>query len=241
MSAVWIPNTLTLGSLTCGFVSVVYASRSSSEGSIVAAVLILLAALLDGLDGQVARRLGLVSPMGKELDSLADCVTFGIAPGYLAYQTYLGGTSVALAGHPIDLGILIAAVFPVCAAYRLARYNVRSSPGSFTGLPSTIAGSLVALAPLSFYPTAVPKLVFTVLFLFVGFLMVSTVSYSKPQAYLLKNWLGFKVGGFIALFTLLLLRFGSRIIFLFLFLFVAVYVLSGLLGYIIKTIEEHRY
>ena len=90
-------------------------------------VLILLAALLDGLDGQVARRLGVVSPMGKELDSLADCVTFGVAPGYLAYQTYLGGTSVALAGHPIDLGILIAAVFPVCAAYRLARYNVRSS------------------------------------------------------------------------------------------------------------------
>ena len=241
MSAVWIPNTLTLGSLTCGFVSVVYASHSSSDGSIVAAVLILLAALLDGLDGQAARRLGVVSPMGKELDSLADCVTFGVAPGYLAYKTYLGGTSLALAGYPIDLGILIAAVFPVCAAYRLARYNVRSSPGSFTGLPSTIAGSLVALAPLSFQPTAVSKLVFAILFLFVGFLMVSTVSYSKPQSYILKNLWGLKVGGLIALVTFLLLRFGSRIIFPFIFLFVAAYVLSGLLGYIIKTIEEHRY
>ncbi len=241
MNAVWIPNTLTLGSLTCGFVSVVYASHSSSDGSIMAAVLILLAALLDGLDGEVARRLGVVSPIGKELDSLADCVTFGVAPGFLAYKAYLGGTSLALAGHTIDLGILIAAVFPVCAAYRLGRFNVQSSPGSFSGLPSTIAGSLVALTPLTFHTTAISKPVFSIVFLIVGFLMVSTVSYSKPQSYILKNLHGIKAVGFIALLTLLLLRFGFRIIFLFIFLFIAIYVLSGLLGYIIKTIEEHRY
>jgi CDP-diacylglycerol--serine O-phosphatidyltransferase len=237
LSAVWIPNTLTLGNLTCGFVSVVYASRGTTEGVIVAAVLILLAALLDGLDGQVARRIGVESPIGKELDSLADCVTFGVAPGYLAYTTYLGGTIVGLAGHSIDLGILAAAVFPICAAYRLARFNVRSSPGSFSGLPSPVAGILVALAPLSFQATTISKPVFTILFLFVGFLMVSTVSYSKPQSYLFKNLTGLKVGGFIVLFILLLLRFRFRII----FVFIAAYVLSGLIGFIIKTIEDHRY
>jgi CDP-diacylglycerol--serine O-phosphatidyltransferase len=237
LSTVWIPNTLTLGNLTFGFVSVVYASRGSPEGGIVAAVFILLAALLDGLDGQMARRLGVESPIGKELDSLADCVTFGVAPGYLAYKTYLEGTNVVLAGHSIDMGILIAAVFPICAAYRLARFNVRSSPGSFSGLPSPVAGILVALAPLSFQATAISKPVFTILFLFVGFLMVSTVSYSKPQSYLFKNLTGFKVGAFVILFGLLLFRFRFKIV----LLFIAVYVLSGLIGFIIKTIEERRY
>ncbi len=241
MSTAWIPNTLTLGNLTCGFVSMVYASHSSPDGFIMASVLILLAALLDGLDGEVARRLGVTSPIGKQLDSLADCVAFGVAPGFLAYQTYLGGTGLVLAGHTLDLGILIAAVFPICAAYRLGRFNVRSSPGSFSGLPSTIAGSLVALLPLTFQSQAIPKPVFAVVFLLAGFLMVSTVSYSKPLSRIIQNLHGIKVAGLIALLILLLLRFGFRIIFLLIFLFIAVYVLSGLIGYIIKTIEEHRY
>ena len=80
LKGAWIPNTLTLGNLACGFVSIVYASLGTWEGKVVAAVLILLAAFLDGLDGQVARRLGVEGPMGKELDSLADCVTFGVPP-----------------------------------------------------------------------------------------------------------------------------------------------------------------
>jgi CDP-diacylglycerol---serine O-phosphatidyltransferase len=237
MSAAWVPNTLTLGNLACGFVSIVFASRNSGEGYIIAAVLILFAALLDGLDGQAARWLKVSNPVGKELDSLADCVTFGVAPGFLAYKTYLVGISVPLAGHPLDLGVLIAVIFPICAAYRLGRFNAESFSGSFSGLPSPIAAILVALAPLCFRTVVIPWPFFAAGFLAVAFLMVSTVRYTKPQSFIFKNLHGFKLAGLIILVALLLFRFQFR----FIFLFIVLYVLSGLIGFLIKFIEEHRY
>ena len=102
MNLAWIPNLLTLGNLTCGFVSLIFSSTGSPEGYRVGAALILLAALLDGFDGQAARWLGVDSPLGKELDSLADNVAFGVAPGYLAYRMYLSGLNVPLAGRPVE-------------------------------------------------------------------------------------------------------------------------------------------
>ncbi len=233
----WIPTMLTLGNLTCGFMSVIFASFNSSEGYVVGAVLILVAALLDGLDGQLARWLHVSSPIGKELDSLADAVAFGVAPGYLAYVTYLSGTSAALLGRSIDLGVPVAAIFPVCAAYRLARFNIQSSPDSFTGLPSPIAGILVALAPICLPNVHIPKLLFASVFSLVGFLMVSTVRYSKPQSFILKNLHGFKLAGLVVLFGLLLLLFKFWVI----FLFIGLYILSGLLTFVISFIEDHRY
>ena len=233
----WMPNILTLGNLTCGFMSVIFASFNSSEGYVVGAVLILVAALLDGLDGPVARWLGVSSPIGKELDSMADSVAFGVAPGYLAYVTYLSGTSAVLFGRSIDLGVPIAAIFPVCAAYRLARFNIQSSPNSFTGLPSPIAGMLVALAPICLPNVHIPKPLFASMFSLVGFLMVSTVRYSKPQPFILKNLHGFKLAGLVVLFGLLLLLFKFWVI----FLFIGLYILSGLLTFVIHFIEDHRY
>jgi len=238
MNLRWMPNMLTMGNLTCGFMSVIFASFNSSEGYIVAAVLILVAALLDGLDGQVARWLGVSSPIGKELDSMADSVAFGVAPGYLAYVTYLAGTNIVLLDRSIDLGVPIAAIFPVCAAYRLARFNVQSSPNSFTGLPSPIAGMLVALALICFRNVEIPKPLFAITFSLVGFLMVSTVRYSKPQPpFILKHLHGFKLSGLVVLFVLLLLLFKFWVI----FLFIGLYILSGLLTFVIHYIEDHRY
>ncbi len=228
---------LTLGNLTCGFMSVIFASFNSSEGYIVGAVLILVAALLDGLDGQAARWLGVSGPLGKELDSLADCVAFGVAPGYLAYVTYLSGTNVPMFGRSIDLGVPIAAIFPICAAYRLARFNVQSSASSFTGLPSPVAGILVALAPVCLPHLHIPRPLFATMFALVGFLMVSTVRYSKPQSFILKNLHGFRLGGMVVLVVLLLLLFK----FWLMFLFIGLYVLSGLVTFVIHFIEEHRY
>ena len=237
MNLAWMPNLLTLGNLTCGFVSVIFASMGSPEAFRVGAVLILLAAVLDGFDGQVARWLRVDSPLGKELDSLADCVAFGVAPGYLAYRTYLAGMVVPFAGRPVDLGILIAAVFPICAAYRLARFNVRSSPRSFVGLPSPVAGILVGLGILCFPHGNIPKPLFAVLLPLTGFLMVSTVGYSKPQSFILKNLHGFRLAGLIVLVAFLLFLFRLWLI----LLAVSVYVLSGLVGYLIQLIEEKRY
>ena len=237
MKVSWIPNVLTLGNLTCGFVSLIFSSRGSPEGYQAGAVFILLAAVLDGCDGQVARWLHVDSLIGKELDSLADCVAFGVAPGYLAYKAYLAGMSVPLAGRPVDLGMAIAAVFPICAAYRLARFNVRPSPRSFVGLPSPVAGILVGLGILCFPHGNIPRPLFAVLLPLTGFLMVSTVGYSKPQSFILKNLHGFKLAGLIILVAFLLFLFR----FWLLLLAVSVYVLSGLVGYLIQLIEERRY
>ena len=236
MNLAWIPNLLTLGNLTCGFVSLIFASTGSPEGYRVGAVLILLAALLDGFDGQAARWLRVDSPLGKELDSLADSVAFGVAPGYLAYKTYLLGLSVPLAGRPVDLGILLAAVFPICAAYRLARFNVRPSPRSFVGLPSPVAGILVGLGILLLSPRKHPEAPLC----------------RPPSAYRISHGLnrgllqapivhpqdlhGFKLAGLIILVAFLLFLFR----FWLLLLAVSVYVLSGLVGYLIQLIQERR-
>jgi len=237
MNLSWLPNVLTLGNLTCGFVSLIFASADSLEGYGVASWLILLAALFDGVDGQVARWLGVESVIGKELDSLADCVAFGVAPGYLAYKTYLIGTSAFVAGQPVDFGVLMAVIFPICAAYRLARFNVGSSPHSFVGLPSPIAGIMVGLGILCFPPGHIPRPLFAILFCLIGFLMVSTISYSKPQSFILKNLQGLRLALLIILVIALLLLFKFWVI----LLSVSVYVLSGLLGWLIHLIEEHRY
>lgn len=237
MNLAWIPNILTFGNLTCGFVSIVFASSAAPQGKTVAALLVLLAALLDGLDGQVARWLRVNSPIGKELDSLADCVTFGIAPGYLAYKAYLFGTGFMFGERIFDIGIAIAAVFPICAAYRLARFNVQSVPGSFSGLPSPIAAVLVALVPLSFPYLHIPRPVFAVGFCVVALLMVSTVRYSKPQSTFFKNFHGVKLAVFFILVMLLLVLFRFRMV----LLFAGLYVVSGLVGYVIHFIEDRRY
>jgi CDP-diacylglycerol--serine O-phosphatidyltransferase len=237
MKFAWTPNVFTLGNLTCGFVSLSFCSVDSPEGYQRAAVLILVAVLLDGLDGQVARWLRVDSNIGKELDSLADCVAFGVAPGYLAYRAYLVGMNVSLAGRPVDLGILLAAVFPICAAYRLARFNVRPSSSSFVGLPSPIAGMLVSLAILCFPHGNIPMTLFAIFLPLAGFLMVSTVRYSKPQSFILKNLHGLRLAGLIILFAFLVFLFRFWLI----LLAALLYVISGLVGCLIQLIADRRY
>ena len=237
MSVAWIPNTLTLGNLVLGFISIIFTSMNIPHHLTIAGVLILAAALLDGLDGQVARMLGVGSELGKELDSLADCVTFGVAPGFLAYKGYLNGTWITVFGATIDAGIFIAAVFPVCAAYRLARFNVVHVPNAFDGLPSPIAGIIVALMPLCFLNISIPKIVFIIVFVIVALLMVSTVRYSKPQSYLLEKITGIKLLLFIIVFVALIVIFKQWVI----LAIIALYILSGILSFIIQLIQDYRY
>lgn len=233
----WIPNALTLGNLTAGFVSVVLSGSGTPEGVRVAAILILVAAILDGLDGQTARFLKVDSPIGKELDSLADCVAFGVAPACLAYRVYLSGIRVTIAGPQVDLGILLVAIFPVCAAYRLARFNVKSSPHSFSGLPSPVAGVLVALAILTLPGIPLPRVVFAVAYCVVAVLMVSTISYSKPQSAIFKGRSVFRLVLIAVVVVLLSVFFRFWV----LLLAISAYVLSGLLGWLIQFIEERKY
>lgn len=183
----WVPNTLSLGNLTFGFVSILISLESSnnpkaSQMFILAGIFIIIAAVFDGFDGIVARALNATSELGAELDTLADLTTFGIAPGVLMYKMVMSGVRINLVGmEDFPLGMMLAAIFPICAAYRLARFTVAHDPDSFNGLPSPIAGVLVALFPMSFYKMELPGFITITTFVSVALLMVSTIRYSKPQ------------------------------------------------------------
>ncbi|MBF0152533.1 MAG: CDP-diacylglycerol--serine O-phosphatidyltransferase [Magnetococcales bacterium] len=141
-----LPNLLTTGGLFFGF----YAIMSSLDGRVErSAIAILVAGIFDLLDGRVARATGGVSAFGKEYDSLADFLSFGIAPGVLVYQWSLAPFS--------RLGMAGAFLFMVCGALRLARFNVqhyvqdeRLSRRYFQGLPVPAAAG-VLVATILFY------------------------------------------------------------------------------------------
>jgi CDP-diacylglycerol--serine O-phosphatidyltransferase len=140
----FLPNLLTTGALFAGFYAVVAAMDGNFEK---AAVAIFVAMFLDGLDGRVARLTSTESDFGKEYDSLADMVSFGLAPALVVYEW--GGETLRELGWAWGkFGWLAAFFYSVCAAFRLARFNSRaggkSSKRFFEGLPSPSAAALVA-------------------------------------------------------------------------------------------------
>lgn len=133
-----------------------------------AAILILIGMMLDSMDGRVARMLRVESELGKELDSLADIVTFGVAPAMIAYYSYFSIFGV--------VGMAVAGLFPVFGAYRLARFNinaVKSSLHYFAGVPITAGGGILTL--LTLFHGRMPGIIFTIAFLVICVLMVSTI------------------------------------------------------------------
>ncbi|MFC0187053.1 CDP-diacylglycerol--serine O-phosphatidyltransferase [Fictibacillus aquaticus] len=160
-----IPNMLTFGNLFCGFLSIKYIINGDIKN---ATILIFIAIMLDAIDGRAARILGVSNNLGKELDSLADIVSFGVAPAYLAAFTYF---------HQFGLyGIIMAGLFPLFGAYRLARFNMTDQEENlkhFTGIPITLAGALVTFLVL-FYKS-LPLPIFIMMFYALCYLMVSTI------------------------------------------------------------------
>ena len=132
-----IPNLFTLGNLTCGVLAIIFAFDKKLE---MAAWLIVLAAILDFFDGFLARLLGVSGEMGRQLDSLADCVTFGVAPSILLYQFAL--STYDLQNSFFKYSFVLLAVF---SAYRLAKFNIDTRQSeSFIGVPTPITGIMVA-------------------------------------------------------------------------------------------------
>jgi len=129
-----LPNILTLCNIIMGLGAIITTAHGNFT---LAGVLIITGALFDRLDGQVARRYSLASEMGKQLDSLADVITFGIAPAIAMYMLSFAEIAV--------LGFIIIIIFVVSGVYRLARFNTLDSNGVFIGLPITIAGLIMAL------------------------------------------------------------------------------------------------
>ena len=130
-----IPNLITLGNLLCGILAIGCISFNSGSGADTAALLICLGIFLDFFDGLAARLLGVASPLGKELDSLADVVTSGIAPSFILLHL-LNNSYNCFGGAPINYLRLTALLMPLFAAYRLAKFNLDTRQShSFLGLP----------------------------------------------------------------------------------------------------------
>ncbi|MCW8859082.1 MAG: CDP-diacylglycerol--serine O-phosphatidyltransferase [Deltaproteobacteria bacterium] len=168
-----LPNLITAGGIFAGF----YVIIATTDGNYAtAAWFILLAAIFDGLDGKVARLTGTSSKFGVELDSLADVISFGVAPGVLLYVWAL---------RPFGkLGWLAAFLYVICGALRLARFNVQVSTVEskrFVGMPIPAAACIVATCVLLFYElggTGTIKMVSMVALVFLlAFLMICNIEY----------------------------------------------------------------
>ncbi|MGO4370937.1 CDP-diacylglycerol--serine O-phosphatidyltransferase [Paenibacillus sp. 2TAB19] len=161
-----IPSLLTVGNLFLGVIAIILVFNEKPD---TAAMMVLIAMLLDGVDGRVARALNAQSEFGKELDSLSDVISFGVAPAFIMYVVAFQDLSPALAW-------IVTALFPICGALRLARFNViASSPGYFIGLPIPAAGGVLATLALFKDDIAVSILLASTLAL--ALLMVSTIKY----------------------------------------------------------------
>ncbi len=163
-----LPNLFTLASVFCGFYSIVLAARLHTEGAASdqellykASLAIVLGLLFDGADGRIARLTRTQSDLGMQLDSLADVITFGVAPAMLVYRWGLSELGI--------WGLVVAFVFVACGALRLARFNVLSmreqaekarkaaagvqvskTPGKYMmGLPIPIAANLLVALVLA--------------------------------------------------------------------------------------------
>lgn len=132
-----VPNLVTVGNMFCGYLAIMYAVSNRIQDALIA---ITIALLLDGLDGRVARKLNATSPFGMEFDSFSDLVSFGIAPAIVMY--YWG-----MHRQADQFGIIVTFLYALCAASRLARFNLdNSNLQGFTGLPTPgAAGAVVAL------------------------------------------------------------------------------------------------
>ncbi len=161
-----IPNIVTLSNLVLGVVSLSFTMEGQYKE---AAVAILFAMIMDGMDGRLARRFKVSSDFGKELDSLSDLVSFGVAPAILTYAAVMDRLG--------KWTFFIAIAFALCGAIRLARFNVLNIKTYFVGVPITFAGPLMAIfvllsnrLPAYFYPIAM---------LILSYLMVSTIKIPK--------------------------------------------------------------
>ncbi|RPH86798.1 MAG: CDP-diacylglycerol--serine O-phosphatidyltransferase [Desulfobacteraceae bacterium] len=214
-----LPNLVTTASLFCGFYAVIAAIQGNFYQ---AAISILVAAVLDGLDGRIARMTQTTSAFGVQYDSLSDLIAFGLAPGIVVFLWAL---------KPFGrFGWVAAFLYVVCGALRLARFNVQVGsvdPNYFVGLPIPAAATIVSTIILFVYQMggigSTGYLLILILIYFLSFLMVSNLSYPSFKGLKLAERRSFNVlvAG-VLLFVLIALE-----PFVMLTFFVFGYVLSG--------------
>ncbi|PIW69837.1 MAG: CDP-diacylglycerol--serine O-phosphatidyltransferase [Ignavibacteriales bacterium CG12_big_fil_rev_8_21_14_0_65_30_8] len=171
-----IPNLFTAMNMFCGFLSIVHTNQGDYT---YAAWLIITAALFDALDGIVARLTHSSSKLGVQLDSLSDVVSFGVAPAFLIYSTYLNNYD--------NIGLIISALFMIAGGFRLARFNVQLvgfDKEFFYGLPIPLAAITISSLILTFYEPTFGfqeniKDVIIPLILILSLMMVTKIKYNS--------------------------------------------------------------
>lgn len=224
------PNALTLSSLLCGIHSINLSLTATSVSQIAfAAWLLVVAMVCDGLDGRVARMTKTESELGVQLDSLADLVSFGVAPGFLLY----GWGMSSMGGW----GIFFAFVFTACTALRLARFNVMASNHEgvmryFLGLPSPLAAGAVVSVVLAHVSmtgkmTTGAGMSVAAMATLLGFLMVSNVRYRTFKDVNFRGPAGLGLLGLVVVTAIVGVAFKPGVAFVIL---MVLYILIGLVG-----------
>jgi len=182
-----LPGFFTVANLLCGYYAVLATLEGTPSDLDNAARAIGVAILFDSVDGRVARAMGTTSEFGKQFDSLADVISFGIAPALLAYVWGVrskASIEAPQALHLVQLGWLIGFFFVVCCAWRLARFNIQGmAPGGgrfFVGMPTpAAAGMIAAVVHFVVYPIEDVKisLLWLAMVVALGVLMSSTLRY----------------------------------------------------------------
>lgn len=166
-----IPNILTFMNLSFGVLSIIEVLK---KDFLEAAIFIIAAALVDRYDGRIARYLNVSSELGKELDSLADLISFGVAPALLVFTKYnfsdMGFSAC---------GIIFILTYILCGCYRLAKYNVSEFNGMFTGIPITVAGLILALFSLFVPNSSIAIILSITLMIILAYLMISKLKLKK--------------------------------------------------------------
>ena len=201
-----LPNMLTLIGVCIGLTSIRFALDGRFELAIIA---IIFAALIDGLDGRIARLIKGTSKVGKELDSLTDMISFGVAPAFIMFFWKLNTFG--------RFGWLLCLVYVICVALRLARFNVNSNQepswrdNFFEGVPSP-AGGILVLTPLIFSLTSFNfmninyDIVVPVFFILTSLLLISKFpSYSFKKIVIQRKATIFLLFGIVLFFGLLLI------------------------------------
>lgn len=247
----FLPNLLTAGNLFCGFVAltkIVEADLAPNEHGDInwwpikfALACILMACIFDLFDGRVARMGGHESPFGREFDSLADLISFGVAPAFLVHRVVL---RQALAGQYTELGWFIASIYLLCGAFRLARFNCLSAmnlPGAgkdFLGFPIPSAAGLVASLTLFMIKMNEKEnetgaalgawgYLLPVVLVFLSAMMVSEVRYPSFKALNLRSTTTFSKVIIVAMFLGALLTLREKILYYVLPLFFTAYLVYG--------------
>ncbi|MCK6425327.1 MAG: CDP-diacylglycerol--serine O-phosphatidyltransferase [Burkholderiaceae bacterium] len=228
-----LPNLFTLGALFGGFYAVVMAMNGRFENACIG---IFCAAVLDSLDGRVARMTNTQSAFGEQMDSLADMVSFGAAPALITYEWALKGLGKA--------GWIAAFVYCACAALRLARFNTNIGVVDkryFQGLPSPAAAALLigfvwVMDDAGFREVAnLPWLAWTALgfALYAGLTMVTNVPFYSFKDVSFKRSVPFIVIVAIALGIALINVHPPMVLF-------ALFVVYGLSGYVVYGVRKSR-